>query len=79
MTETARVLTISLILIMSVTFLTVSAFSQPAQKTMYIGGAFALTSPPGEDSTHVLLGFQDYAKYVNIIAPWYLKRNFRPI
>jgi hypothetical protein len=79
MTKIKWVSTISLIPIMMVALLVVSAFSQPAQKTVYIGGAWALTSPFGEDSAHDLLGFQDYAKYVNenhIIAPWYPEKKF---
>lgn len=42
--------------------------------TMYIGGAFANTSPYAEDSIAVMYGYQDYAKWVNenhIVAPWY--------
>ena len=45
---------------------------------MYIGGTFALTGAYAEDTTAVLNGFQDYAKYVNdnhIIAPWYKDRT----
>jgi len=71
--------TISLILIPLVALLVFPAFSQSAEKTVYIGGAFALTSPFGEDSTHDLYGFQDYAQYVNehhIIAPWYPEKKF---
>lgn len=46
-------------------------------KTLYIGGTFALTGAYAEDCAAVLAGFQDYAKYVNdnhIIAPWYTDR-----
>jgi hypothetical protein len=45
---------------------------------MYVGGTFALTGAYAEDTTAVLNGFQDYAKYVNdnhIIAPWYKDRK----
>jgi len=69
----------TMILIPLVALLVFPAFSQSAEKTVYIGGAFALTSPFGEDSTHDLYGFQDYAKYVNenkIIAPWYPEKKF---
>ncbi len=47
-------------------------------KTLYIGGTFALTGAYAEDCAAVLAGFQDYAKYVNdnhIIAPWYTDRT----
>ena len=78
MTKFKWVSAISLVLILLVTLQVSPAFSQP-QKTVYIGGAFALTSPFGEDSAHDLAGFQDYAKYVNenhIIAPWYPDKKF---
>jgi ABC-type branched-subunit amino acid transport system substrate-binding protein len=57
------------------------AFSTAAspEKTVYIGGAFALTSPFAEDSMAVLNGFQVYAQWVNdhhITAPWYPDRKF---
>jgi len=79
MSKTRWFFAISLIPMMLVALLTVSAFSQPAQKIIYIGGAYALTSPFGEDTAHDLAGFQDYAKYVNenhIIAPWYPEKKF---
>ena len=49
-----------------------------AAQTMYIGGTFAITGAYAEDTTAVLNGFLDYAKYVNdnhIIAPWYTDRT----
>jgi hypothetical protein len=79
MTKTRWISKISLILIPLVALLITPAFSQSAEKTVYIGGAYALTSPFGEDSTHDLYGFQDYAKYVNenhIITPWYPEKKF---
>ena len=79
MTKTRWISKISLIMIPLVALLVFPAFSLSAEKTVYIGGAFALTSPFGEDSTHDLYGFQDYAKYVNenkIIAPWYPEKKF---
>ncbi len=49
-----------------------------AAQNMYVGGTFALTGAYAEDTTAVLNGFTDYAKYVNdnhIIAPWYKDRK----
>lgn len=66
---------VSTVAVLAISF---SAFAQ-AQKTVYIGGPFALTSPFGEDSADDLLAFQCYAKYVNdnhIIAPWYPNKKF---
>lgn len=79
MTKTRWIFNVSLILIPLAVLLIFPGFSQSAEKTVYIGGAFALTSPFGEDSTHDLYGFQDYAEYVNenhIIAPWYPEKKF---
>jgi branched-chain amino acid transport system substrate-binding protein len=45
---------------------------QPKKK-VYIGGAFALTGAYAEDAAAILMGFEDYAKYVNEtknLAPW---------
>jgi hypothetical protein len=45
----------------------------PAQKTVSIGGCFALTGAYAEDMAAVLAGFEDYAAYVNEthkLAPW---------
>ena len=55
-----------------------STSTTTANLNMYIGGTFALTGAYAEDTTAVLNGFQDYAKYVNdnhIIAPWYKDRT----
>ncbi|RJR36837.1 MAG: hypothetical protein C4576_23510 [Desulfobacteraceae bacterium] len=44
-----------------------------AQKTLYVGGTQSLTGPFAEDSAAVLLGIEDYVKYVNDtknLAPW---------
>jgi branched-chain amino acid transport system substrate-binding protein len=44
-----------------------------AQKILYVGGTQSLTGPFAEDSAAVLLGIQDYVKYVNEtknMAPW---------
>ncbi len=74
MSKTKWLCTFSLAVLIAVTVLAGSAFSQPAQKTVYLGGPFALTSPFGEDTADLLLAYQDYAKYLNdnhILAPWY--------
>ncbi len=45
----------------------------PVQKTLSIGGCFALTGAYAEDMAAVLAGFEDYAAYVNEthkLAPW---------
>jgi hypothetical protein len=45
----------------------------PVQKTVSIGGCFALTGAYAEDMAAVLAGFEDYAAYVNEthkLAPW---------
>lgn len=79
MNKTKWVSSISLILVFLMALLVSPAFSQPAQKTVYIGGAYALTSPFGEDSLAILKGFQMYAQWVNenhITAPWYQDRKF---
>jgi hypothetical protein len=50
----------------------------PEPVTMYIGGAFANTSPYAEDSLATMYGFQDYAQWVNenhIVAPWYPEKT----
>ena len=57
---------------------TTATSTTAAAQTMYIGGTFAMTGAYAEDTTAVLNGFQDYAKYVNdnhIIAPWYTDRT----
>lgn len=57
---------------------TTATSTTAAAQTMYVGGTFALTGAYAEDTTAVLNGFQDYAKYVNdnhIIAPWYTDRT----
>jgi len=44
-----------------------------AKKKVYIGGSFSLTGAYAEDAAAVLMGFQDYARYVNEtkrLAPW---------
>ena len=78
MLKKTGITTIPVILITLVALFFLPATST-AQNKMYIGGAFALTSPFGEDTAHDLLGFQDYAEYVNenhIIAPWYPDKKF---
>jgi hypothetical protein len=45
----------------------------PVQKSVSIGGCFALTGAYAEDMAAVLAGFEDYAAYVNEthkLAPW---------
>ncbi|MGD0794077.1 MAG: ABC transporter substrate-binding protein [Dehalococcoidales bacterium] len=57
---------------------TTTTSTTAAAQTMYIGGTFAITGAYAEDTTAVLNGFLDYAKYVNdnhIIAPWYTDRT----
>jgi hypothetical protein len=79
MTKNSWLSKISLILIPLVALLVFPTFSQSAQKTVYIGGAFALTGPFSEDSLAILKGFQNYAQWVNdnhITAPWYPDRKF---
>jgi hypothetical protein len=52
---------------------TTTAPPPPAQKTVSIGGCFALTGAYAEDMAAVLAGFEDYAAYVNEthkLAPW---------
>lgn len=44
-----------------------------AKKKLLIGGSFALTGAYAEDAAAVLMGFEDYARYVNEtkrLAPW---------
>jgi hypothetical protein len=45
----------------------------PEPKTLYIGGAMALTGAYAEDTAAVLAAYEDYARYVNetkMVAPW---------
>jgi len=73
MTKIRWIFRVSLIVIMSSLAVLAFSASSHAQKTVYIGGAFALTSPFGEDSVTDFWAFQDYAKWVNenhILAPW---------
>ena len=45
----------------------------PEPKTLYIGGAMALTGAYAEDTAAVLAAYEDYVKYVNetkMLAPW---------
>ncbi|MGD0661110.1 MAG: ABC transporter substrate-binding protein [Syntrophorhabdales bacterium] len=79
MTRIGWISRVSLIVIMSSLVVLTFSASSHAQKTVLIGGAFALSSPFGEDTANDLLAFQNYAKYVNdnhIIAPWYPDRKF---
>lgn len=60
----------AIVLMVAALLLPVSAH---AQKTLYIGGTQSLTGPFAEDSAAVLLGLEDYVKYVNetkSMAPW---------
>ena len=44
-----------------------------AEKTVYVGGSFALTGAYADDVQAILIAFQDYVKYVNEtkrLAPW---------
>jgi hypothetical protein len=76
---------LSLVIILSLSILTACGTktatptaTTAAAQTMYIGGTFALTGAYAEDTTAVLNGFTDYAKYINdnhIIAPWYTDRK----
>jgi ABC-type branched-subunit amino acid transport system substrate-binding protein len=84
MSKIKLLLVLSLVVILSLSILTAcSKTATPtttaaAAQTMYIGGTFALTGAYAEDTTAVLQGFQDYAKYINdnhIIAPWYTDRT----
>jgi hypothetical protein len=50
----------------------------PEPVTLYIGGAFANTSPYAEDSLAVMYGYQDYAEWINenhMVAPWYPEKT----
>jgi branched-chain amino acid transport system substrate-binding protein len=45
----------------------------PEPKTLYIGGAMALTGAYAEDTAAVLAAYEDYVRYVNetkMLAPW---------
>jgi branched-chain amino acid transport system substrate-binding protein len=45
----------------------------PEPKTLYVGGAMALTGAYAEDTAAVLAAYEDYVKYVNetkMLAPW---------
>jgi len=60
----------AIVLMVTALLLPVSAH---AQKTLYVGGTQSLTGPFAEDSAAVLLGIEDYVKYVNEtknMAPW---------
>lgn len=69
---------IRLLLIISLVFILATLSLLPAcgekeEKTLYVGGTFALTGAYAEDSAAVLAGMQDYVSYVNEtkkMAPW---------
>ena len=66
---------LSLITFVMIMLMALSLFPGSAQagKTLYVGGAFALTGAYAEDTAAALAGYQDYAKYVNetkLMAPW---------
>ncbi|MEW6669574.1 MAG: ABC transporter substrate-binding protein [Thermodesulfobacteriota bacterium] len=60
----------AIVLMAAVAFMPGGAY---AQKVLYVGGTQSLTGPFAEDSAAVLLGIEDYVKYVNgtkNLAPW---------
>ena len=64
------------VMVLAVSLLTTTG-AVGAEKTVYIGGSFALTGAYAEDVAAILAAFEDYAKYVNEtkrLAPWLSER-----